>query len=210
MPNLLGIFPPHSPDWYAARRWRIGGSEIAQIMGWSRFGSRDDLLAAKLDPTEQPQTRAHLRGTALEPGVLLWGTLAKGHYYDEQASAATYTHSQFDWALYNPDAITVDDLLIEAKTTTDRATESGWGRAGTDQIPLYYRAQAAWGMAVLDLPETRLLCLHGAVNGRPNLDVAEYRIKRDRQLEIRLLAHGKRFITDLQAAAAATRKEFSP
>ena len=201
-PRLLGTYVPGSPEWHAARRWRLGGSEIAQVMGWSRFGTRDDLVAAKLAPTDRPATKAQVRGTAMEPGVLLWGTLAKGYTYDEQASVATYLHDVYDWALYNPDALTIDDLLIEYKTTADRATEHGWGRAGTDQVPLYYRAQVAWGMAVLDLPETRLLCLHGATNGRPDLDVAEYRIKRDRQLEIKLLAHGKRFIEELGAAAA--------
>ena len=200
MPKLLGTFTPQSPEWHAERRWRLGGSEIAQVMGWSRFGSRDDLLAAKLTPTDRPATKAQLRGTAMEPGVLLWGTLAKGYAYDEQASVATYLHDVYDWALYNPDALIVDGPLVEVKTTTDRATDKGWGRAGTDAVPLYYRAQTAWGMAVHDLPETRLLCLHGATNGRPDLDIAEYRIKRDRQLEIKLLTAGRAFAAELAAA----------
>ena len=57
-------------------------------------------------------------------------------------------------------------------------------------------------MAVMDLPETRLIVLHGATNGRADLDFAEYRIKRDRPLEMKLLAAGKRFIHELTAAAA--------
>ena len=69
-PRLLGTYVPGSPEWHAARRWRIGGSEIAQVMGWSRFGSRDDLLAAKLNPVDKPPSRAMLRGTLLEPAVL--------------------------------------------------------------------------------------------------------------------------------------------
>ena len=27
-PRLLGTYVPGSPEWHAARRWRIGGSEI--------------------------------------------------------------------------------------------------------------------------------------------------------------------------------------
>ena len=204
-PRLLGTYVPGSPDWHAARRWRIGGSEIAQVMGWSRFGSRDELLAAKLNPVDKPPTRAMLRGTLLEPSVLSWGAARHGYQYAD-GSAGTYLHGVYDWALANPDAIADSDggerILIECKTATDRSKEMGWGRAGTDQIPLYYRAQVAWGMAVLDLPETRLLCLHGATNGRPDLDIAEYRIKRDRPLEMKLLAAGKRFIHELTAAAA--------
>ena len=200
-PRLLGTYVPGSPEWHAARRWRIGGSEIAQVMGWSRFGSRDDLLAAKLTPVDKPPTRAMLRGTVLEPSVLSWGAARHGYQYAD-GSDATYLHGVYDWALYNPDALLVDGPLIEVKTTADRSREMGWGRAGTDQIPLYYRAQVAHGMAVMDLPETRLLVLHGATNGRPDLDIAEYRIKRDRPLEMRLLAAGKRFIHELTAAAA--------
>ena len=204
-PRLLGPYVPGSPEWHAARRWRIGGSEIAQVMGWSRFGSRDDLLAAKLTPVDKPPTRAMLRGTVLEPSVLSWGAARHGYQYAD-GSDGTYLHGVYDWALANPDAIADSDsgerVLIEVKTTTDRSEEMGWGRAGTDQIPLYYRAQVAHGMAVMDLPETRLLVLHGATNGRPDLDIAEYRIKRDRPLEMKLLAAGKRFIHELTAAAA--------
>ena len=203
-PRLLGTYVPGSPEWHAARRWRIGGSEIAQVMGWSRFGSRDDLLAAKLNPVDKPPSRAMLRGTLLEPAVLSWGAARHGYQYAD-GSDGTYLHGVYDWALYNPDALIVDGPLIEVKTTADRSTEMGWGRAGTDQIPLYYRAQVAHGMAVMDLPETRLLVLHGATNGRPDLDIAEYRIKRDRPLEMKLLAAGKRFVHELTAAAAQQR-----
>ena len=197
---ILGTYPVHSPEWHAARRWRVGGSEIAQVLGWSRYGTRADLLAAKLNPVDKPSTRAQLRGTHLEAGVLAWATAVHGYEYDPVASVATHVHPVYDWALYNPDAVTTDGLLIEVKTTTDRATDKGWGRAGTDAIPLYYRAQVVHGMAVMDLPETRLLCLHGATNGRPDLDIAEYRIKRDRQLEIKLLTAGRAFAAELAAA----------
>ena len=200
-PRLLGTYVPGSPEWHAARRWRIGGSEIAQVMGWSRFGSRDDLLAAKLNPVDKPPTRAMLRGTLLEPAVLSWGAARHGYQYAD-GSDGTYLHGVYDWALYNPDALIVDGPLIEVKTTADRSTEMGWGRAGTDQIPLYYRAQVAHGMAVLDLPEAHVLVLHGATNGRPDLDFARYVVKRDRPLEMKLLAAGKRFIQELTAAAA--------
>lgn len=199
-PRLLGTYVPGSPDWHAARRWRIGGSEIAQVMGWSRFGSRDDLLAAKLTPVDKPPSRAMLRGTLLEPSVLSWGAARHGYQYAD-GSNSTYLHGVYDWALYNPDALLVDDSLIEVKTTADRSSEMGWGRAGTDQIPLYYRAQVAWGMAVMDLPEAHVLVLAGAHSGRPDLHFSRYMVKRDRPLEMKLLAAGKRFIQELTAAA---------
>lgn len=200
-PRLLGRFTDHSPEWYAARRWRIGGSEIGQVMGWSRFGDHDTLLARKLNPDDdRPQTAAQLRGTLLESAILAWGTAAKDHQYDPDM-VGTWLHPIFDWALYNPDAVTADGVLIECKSTVDRSTDTGWGRAGTDQIPLGYTAQVQWGLAILALTEARVLVLSGATNGRPDLAFAEYRIKADRAMQTRLLAAGHRFHRQLTVAA---------
>ena len=197
---ILGTFETHSPEWHAARRRRIGGSEIAQVLGWSRYGTRADLLAAKLDPVDKPQTDAQLRGTLLEPAVLAWGAARHGYQYAD-GSDATYLHDVYDWALANPDAIADSDggkrVLIECKTATDRSEDTGWGRAGTDRIPIAYRCQVAWCMAVLDLPEAHVLVLAGARNGRPSLAFARYVVKRDRAFENRLLAAGLAFIREL-------------
>lgn len=193
----LGRWPSGSPEWHAARRWRIGGSEIAQVMGWSQWGTRADLLAAKLaEPVDKPPTDAQLRGTLLEPAVLAWGAARHGYQY-APGSDATYLHRAFDWALYNPDSITVDGLLIECKTTVDRSAERGWGRAGTDAVPLAYRCQTVWGMEVLDLPEAHVLVLDGAHSGRPSLSFSRYVVKRDRALGNRLLAAGLAFHREL-------------
>lgn len=199
----LPAMEPGSPEWHAARRWRIGGSEIGAVMGWSQFQSRDDILSAKLTGEHQPQSAAMLRGTILEPALLAWGAAKHGYVYDTDAAACTYLHPLHDWALYNPDGITADGLLIEAKTTSDRSKERGWGRAGTDQVPLSYRAQCQWGMGILALPEARLICLSGGLNGRPSLAFAEYRIPRDPDMFRRLLGAGARFIHDLRTATTA-------
>lgn len=206
---MLGTFPPRSPGWHAARRWRIGGSEIGQIMGWSRWGTRADLLAAKLaEPVDKPQTEAQLRGTLLEPAVLAWGAARYGYQYAD-GSDATYVHRAFPWCLFNPDSITADGLLIECKTATDRSEDNGWGRAGTDRIPAAYRCQVAWGMAVCDLPEAHVLVLAGAHNSRPNLHFQRYIIRRDRAFENRLLTAGLAFHRELTAAREAAERTSS-
>ena len=198
--RLLGCWPDGSPEWHEARRWRVGGSEIGQVMGWSPFGGRDDLLASKLAaPSEETPTKAQLRGTLLEPAILAWGEQVHGYRYDE-ARRGTWLHPIFDWALFNPDAVTVDGLLIECKSTVDRSTERGWGRAGTDHVPLHYRAQTIWGMGILGITEAHILVLHGATNGRPDLAFARYCVPFDRPLFNRLLAAGLAFHRDLTAA----------
>ena len=198
---MLGTYTPGSPEWHAERRWRIGGSEIGQVMGWSRWGTRADLLAAKLaDPVDKPQTEAQLRGTLLEPAVLAWGAARYGYQYAD-GSDATYVHRAFPWALYNPDSIADSDsgerVLIECKTVTDRSEDNGWGRAGTDRIPAAYKAQVAHGMAVLDLNEAHVLVLAGAHSGRPDLHFSRYVVKRDRAFGNRLLTAGLAFIREL-------------
>lgn len=198
----LGAWPDGSPEWHAARANRIGGSEIAAVMGWSPWATRNDLLAAKRGEAEDRYTKAMQRGHLLEPAILAWGHDQHDYRYDP-AYNATFLHPRFDWALYNPDSVTVDGVLIECKTVADRHTDKLWGRAGTDAIPLYYRAQVAWGMAVLDLEVAHLLYLDGAHNGRPSLSFGRYIIKRDRAFETRLLAAGLRFHRELQQPAAA-------
>lgn len=198
--RLLGRFTDGSPEWHEARRWRVGGSEIGQIMGWSPFGTRDDLLTAKLagpDPDHVP-TKAQMRGTLLEPAVLAWGAEVHGYHYDE-ARRGTWLHGVFDWALFNPDAVTADGLLIECKSTADRSTDRGWGRAGSDAVPLAYRAQVTWGMGLMGLTAAHVLVLHGATNGRPDLAFARYRVPFDRPLFNRLLAAAMRFAEELRA-----------
>jgi len=115
-------------------------------------------------------------------------------------------HRAFPWCLFNPDSITTDGLLIECKTAADRSEDNGWGRAGTDRIPAAYKAQVAWGMAVLDLPEAHVLVLAGAHNSRPSLAFARYIIRRDRAYENRLLTAGLAFYRELTAAREAAER----
>ena len=201
MTSPIGLGILDGEQWHEARRWRVGGSDIGQIMGWSPFGGRDDLLAAKIagNGADETPSKAQLRGTLLEPAILAWGAEVHGYRYD-QTRIGTWLHPRFDWALFNPDAVTADGVLIEAKSTTDRCADRGWGRAGTDQVPLHYRAQCVWGMGILGLTEAHVLVLSGATNGRPDLAFARYRLPFDRALFTRLLAAGLRFHNDLIAA----------
>jgi len=204
MSRVLGTFPTDSPEWHAARVGRIGGSSIASVMGWSPWETREQLAArmtGQLEP--KPKSRAMARGNFLEAGVADWLAEDKCLTYDETASAATYQHDEFDWATYNPDKITVGGELVEIKTVTDRATENGWGRAGTDRIPLYYAAQVMWGMGILQLPRCWVAVLCGGVNGRPALDLAVYRITYDHAIYLRLLTAAQTFIAELTESQAA-------
>lgn len=204
MAHILGTYPPGTPEWHAARHGRIGGSSIAAAMGWSPYETPDQLaarMAGTLDP--KPTSRAMARGNYLEAGIADWLADDKGLTYDPDASAATWAHDLYRWAIYNPDRITTDGALVEIKTTHDRSEENGWGRAGTDRIPLYYAAQVQWGMGILDLPFCWVAVLAGAINGRPSLDMAVYRVPADPDAFAFLFARAQRFHDTLTERPAA-------
>ena len=195
----LGVFADGSPEWHAARAGRIGGSDIGVVMGWSPFETRDDLLARKAGQLEPlPETDAMRRGTWCEPAVIQFLCHKHKLMVDPQA-IGTWQHPELDWAIYNPDAVSRDNVLLEAKTTSDRTEAHGWGRAGTDEVPLTYLAQTIWGLGILGATECRLGVLQGAHEGKPNLSFSSYRIRFDAELFTDLLDAGQTFIDDLQA-----------
>lgn len=165
----IGAWTPADPEWHEARRTRIGGSDIGVIMGWSPFQTRDDLLAAKRGEAEMPQeNRAMRRGNYLEPAVAAWLADDQGLTYDPG-----YDGTWVDgWQLYNPDRVTTDKVLVEIKTTAVRDADHGWGRAGTDKVPLTYAAQVQWGLGILGLDRAIL----GVLSGSPKFDLAVYRL----------------------------------
>jgi putative phage-type endonuclease len=177
--RLLGCWPDRSPEWHAARAGRVGGSDVGVICGWSTFTTRDDLLAEKVwDLPPTPSSKAQDRGVYLEPAIMQW--LADAEVVTWQPSLrGTYVDSENDWMLCNPDGLTLSrQILGEAKTTAVRDAEHGWGRAGTDQVPLAYAAQCQWGMGIVGAES----CLLGVLSGAPRFEFARYRIKFDRDV----------------------------
>lgn len=205
MSRYLGNPEPESPEWYALRAGTIGGSSIAAVMGWSPYTTREDLaeqIAAGASDSKPP-SRAMRRGQVLEAGIAAWLAEDKGLSYDEAASTGIYCHDLHPWATYSPDKITTGGELVEIKTVTDRAEDNGWGRAGSDRIPLHYAAQVTWGMGILGLPRCWVAALHGAVNGRPSLDMAVYRITYNHSHFLRLLGAAERFMAEIPERQAA-------
>lgn len=203
MSRNLGAFAPDSDEWHALREGKIGGSSIAAVCGWSPYETRADLMArlsGELAP--KAKSRAMARGNFLEAGVADWLAAEKGLAYDLDASAATWAHDSIQWAIYNPDRITTGGDLVEIKTTNDRNEDAGWGRAGTDRVPLHYAAQCQWGMGILGLERCWLAVLAGATNGRPSLDMAVYRLTADPAAFAFMLAKAERFMSELNAREA--------
>lgn len=131
--------------WLARRRRGIGGSDIAAILGRSRWRTATQVYQDKRGEGEpQAETLAMRRGRALEPLVL--------EAYCEETGRTLMTldsqeirHATLSWAIGTLDAMTTDGRPVEAKTAD---YSRGWGEPGTDQIPEDYLLQVQWYMAV--------------------------------------------------------------
>lgn len=197
MARKLGTWPAGSPEWHEARRGRIGGSEIGTVYGLNPYEDAASLAARKRgDSDPRPDTPATIRGCYLEPAVAEWLEDTECIDYD-RTFEATWVHDHHDWALFNPDRVTTDGRLVEIKTAAVKDPERGWGRAGTDQIPLAYQAQVQWGMGILGLKES----LIGVCFGQP-FEFRRYRMRFDRRVFNALVVAGQRFINDLESRRA--------
>ena len=193
---ILGTYPPRSAEWHEARRWRVGGSDVAIILGHSPYKTSTELLREKLNgDVLESSERMHL-GTDLEDGIATHAARKYGWTYDDAASIATYVHDEHGWALANPDRVTVKGELVEIKTTTNRSLDpiepwemGGWGNGNTANIPLAYAYQTAWTCGVLGLDRWSLVVLSGGHNGRPELNVVRYRGKADPAIFARLITY---------------------
>ncbi|MEU0236832.1 lambda-exonuclease family protein [Nocardiopsis sp. NPDC006198] len=159
--RLLGSWPAGSPEWHAARATRLGGSDMAAVLGRSPWVSPYRLWHLKAGlVTDSETTDAQSRGHYLEDGIRRWWADQNPEY--EVVTGGTYTHAERDYQLANPDGLIVKDGtvigVLEIKTDGQDDAET-WGHSGTDEIPLYYRTQIQWYMDTLGLPVAHVAVL---------------------------------------------------
>ncbi|QVQ51323.1 YqaJ viral recombinase family protein [Spiractinospora alimapuensis] len=176
----LVALPPRTPGsaaFFAQRARRVGGSDVAAILGLSPWESAFSLWHRKAGLAgEQPENPQMDWGRRLEPAIA--AAFADAHPELRVGAGGV-------WAL--GDAVASDRLaspdrliytrhgrkaraVLEIKTARD---DTGWGEPGTAQIPVYYRCQVLWYLDVLDLDTAHVAVL---VAGS---DYREYVITRD-------------------------------
>lgn len=196
-PVVLGRFEPGTPEWHAARANGIGGSEIAAVLGLSPYESRFSLWHRKkglIGPVEEsPEMRW---GKKHEPTIC--AEFAELHPEWFVDVSATYAAGGQPWQIANPDRLLYEPdadpdrdrptALLEAKTARDA---EGWGKEGTAEIPVHYRAQCLWYCDVLGVERCHVAVLIAGSEYR------EYVVEYD-ESEARLLREaGARFMDDL-------------
>ena len=195
-PTVLGWFEPGTPDWHAARAAGIGGSEIAAVLGISPYESRFSLWHRKqglIAPVEESEEMYW--GKIHEPAICdRFDTL---HPELHVAYSPTFAAADRPWQIANPDRLIVTDYvtgqptaIVEAKTARD---DHGWGKAGTDEIPVHYRAQCLWYLDVLGLTRCHVAVLIAGSEYR------EYVVEYDDAEALLMREAGAEFMRTVQA-----------
>lgn len=203
MAVALGHFELESDEWYAARRSRLGGSEIAAVLGHSPYESRFSLWLRKAGMVgPQPANPEMIAGRYVEDACARW--FGDQHPELIVIETGTWVHVERDWQLANPDR-----LLFDAQQWADFSTGSvpepvgileckfspygeGWGAEGTDQIPEPYLLQTRWYSNVFgDLP-VYVAALAGGAFG-------EWRVEQDQDDIAVMLSAGRAFLDSLES-----------
>lgn len=186
---LIPRLEPGTDEWLQ----RMSASKIAAVLGLSPWESKFSLFCrmSGLVPREE-QTDAMSRGHYLEPAIAAW--FADQHPEGQVQETGTFAHPDHPEHVATPDRLFVHDNghveLIECKSD---GVGTGWGEPGTDEIPVYYRAQVVWQLYVLGLRRC-----HVAVIG-PFLQFAAYVVDYD-EAEAQILIDGAdQFLADLAA-----------
>jgi putative phage-type endonuclease len=180
----------NNQDFTHNRTQFLGGSDIAAILGLSKFRSAMDIWLEKTGK----------RSSDKDGFALRFGSFAESFIADEYArltDAALIHHPQAlahpdhpfcvghidRFVVANPGASLFDghgrlnaQKLLECKTA-NYFSQHDWGEPGTDAIPLPYLCQCLWYLAITNLSEIDVAVLFGGT------ELQVYTITRDLELE---------------------------
>ena len=164
---LVADLEPGSAEWLEIRKTGITGSDVAAIVGVSKWTSALACWAKKLGKIDDELTQSEPMywGTTLEPIIRNHFIKTTGWQVQE---VGTYAHQDRPWQLANPDGIIVKDTgelaLLEIKTARFEddwivPAENTLGSASG--VPRHYRTQVQHYLDVFDLPEAYVAVLFG-------------------------------------------------
>ena len=163
---------------YIDRTQFIGGSDTAAIIGVSPWKSAYQLYQEKIgahveDVTPQKQ-RIFARGKRWEPVVvemLVDELLHQDHDVEVIRRNWRYQDKEFPFLAAEIDlelGVDGEQCNVEIKTVHPFAAKA-WGEPGSDEIPIYYAAQAMHGLMVTK----RRRCIVAALIGADDLRIQE-------------------------------------
>jgi putative phage-type endonuclease len=210
----LGTWPVESPEWTAARAHGLGGSEIAAVLGLSKWDSHYSLWHRKSGNLPDRNLKDEMdAGRRLEPVILAWWR--EQHPDLVGRRAGTYASRQRPWQIANPDFIAHTRTresadrrhhgervgIVEAKYAL---YDYEWGTEDTDEVPPYYLTQAQWYLDVFDLGVCYLPMFVGSQG-----QFREYVINADPADQELLRTAAAEFMASLEAGEEPTIDEHS-
>lgn len=208
-----------SERWYEIRRGGITASEIAIVLGISPYGSPFSLYWQKLNDWRDEGNSFTSAGRHLEDAIADWWAADSGVDAARELvchPAGLYANAERPWQLATPDRLLCDGqmhdnpfpddpfywhdhplenvtALLECKWVA--YSWDGWGEEGTDEVPVYYRAQALWQLDTLGVDE-----VHFAVLGPGGFRA--YLVRRDEDDLAVMRAAGQAFHDRLESGEA--------
>lgn len=167
----------NASSWHEQRRSGIGGSDVAALLGLSKWKSPYQLFLEKTgNAPPQEDNEAMYWGRMLEPVI-------RDAYEEKTGKRVTVPdsiikHPEHSFMLANLDGVTDDRRVLEIKTTRDGKE---WGEPGTDEIPFYYLTQVQHYLCVTGLELADVAVLIGSS------DFRIYHVKADRDLHQMLI-----------------------
>lgn len=180
---------PDNPRWHELRRAGVTASEIAAVMGLSPWDSPFSLYWKKLNGWGTEDSAIMAAGRYVEPAAAEWWDAQQAPRTLVMCPAGLYAHPERPWQIATPDRLLCDPQMHDNPFPDDPTFEhehpngnvialleckwvahswDGWGQEGTDDIPVYYRAQALWQLDVLGVDEVHFAVL-GPGGFRPYL-----------------------------------------
>lgn len=186
---VLVAMPEAREKWLAARGAGIGASEIAAVMGISKWESPFNLYHRKVNGWTTEANDDMRDGLHLEPAIASWWEdVHNPHENLMVQTGGLYAHGDRAWQMATPDRLVflrcpacdgsalAGDLDTGLGSCPDcwMGTQKlaavlelkwcpygwdGWGEPGTDEIPVYYRSQVLWQCDVMGVDEWHLAAL---------------------------------------------------
>lgn len=173
---LLGRFAPGTPEWDAARAGlTITATEAPAVVGLSPWMSRFTLWHRKAGLPTAPFVDSPVIEWGRRLEVAVAAKFADEHPEYLVEETGTWRHRDREWQRATPDRIlwTLDSTRAELLEVKTSPTGEEWGEDGTDEVPVYYRAQVLWQLDTLGLEVCRVAVL---IAGH---DYREYTVRYD-------------------------------
>jgi putative phage-type endonuclease len=163
--------------WLSKRRLHATGTDIAAILGLSKFASPIDVYLDKMGLAERHESDDFLFGHLFERPILTAYSIKMEIPLEFADSYSLLTMPDFPLIGATLDArrLNSDRRPVDAKNI--RWKEEEWGESGTDVFPQYYACQLSAQMMVTDTETADLaVCFSGH-------DFAQYSMHRDREID---------------------------